>query len=172
MSPQTPTVEMHPQRWGDPAAATDLPESARTLVDLAFGLRERPAVTGMVPPARVLDDVLLDGRKLAGILVEARPQDGWAVFGIGINVAQTLYELPVALATSVELETGEPVDRSDLLGQVLGSLHGLQGLLDDPEALRRRVEHDLYYIENWSVWLDLYVLAMTPLRLITTRNAY
>jgi BirA family biotin operon repressor/biotin-[acetyl-CoA-carboxylase] ligase len=56
--------------------------------------------------------------------------------GIGINVSQTLDELPVALATSVELETGEPVDRSDLLGQVLGSLNGLQGLLDDPEALR------------------------------------
>ena len=43
MSPETPTVEMHPQRWGDPAAATALPESARGLVDLAFGLQDCPA---------------------------------------------------------------------------------------------------------------------------------
>jgi BirA family transcriptional regulator, biotin operon repressor / biotin---[acetyl-CoA-carboxylase] ligase len=33
------------------------------------------------------NDVLLDGRKVAGILVEGRPQDGWAVLGIGLNVA-------------------------------------------------------------------------------------
>jgi len=33
------------------------------------------------------NDVLLDDRKVAGVLVEARPQDGWAVLGIGVNVA-------------------------------------------------------------------------------------
>jgi BirA family biotin operon repressor/biotin-[acetyl-CoA-carboxylase] ligase len=32
------------------------------------------------------NDVHLDGRKLAGILIEARPQDGWAVLGIGLNL--------------------------------------------------------------------------------------
>ena len=40
------------------------------------------------------NDVLLDGRKLAGILVEARPQDGWAVLGIGVNVAVDVAALP------------------------------------------------------------------------------
>ena len=60
-----------------------------------------------------------------------------AVVGVGINVDQTLDELPIALATSVALETGEPVERTGLLSQVLGSLHGLQGLLDDTESLRR-----------------------------------
>ena len=40
------------------------------------------------------NDVLLDGRKLAGILVEARPQDGWAVLGIGLNAAVDLAALP------------------------------------------------------------------------------
>ena len=34
----TEQVEMHPQRWGDPAAAAALPESARGLIELAFGL--------------------------------------------------------------------------------------------------------------------------------------
>ena len=37
---------------------------------------------------------------------------------------------------------------------------------------RRRVEHDLYYIENWSVLFDLYILAMTPFALLKTENAY
>ena len=40
------------------------------------------------------NDVLLDGRKLAGILVEARPHDGWAVLGIGLNAAVDLDALP------------------------------------------------------------------------------
>jgi alkyldihydroxyacetonephosphate synthase len=60
MDHQTPTVEMHPQRWGDPASAVELPESARGLVDLAFGLQDRPATTGATPPPPVLDDGLLD----------------------------------------------------------------------------------------------------------------
>jgi BirA family biotin operon repressor/biotin-[acetyl-CoA-carboxylase] ligase len=33
------------------------------------------------------NDVLLDGRKVAGILAEGRPQEGWVVLGIGVNVA-------------------------------------------------------------------------------------
>jgi BirA family biotin operon repressor/biotin-[acetyl-CoA-carboxylase] ligase len=40
------------------------------------------------------NDVLLEGRKLAGVLVEARPQEGWAVVGIGLNVAVEPAELP------------------------------------------------------------------------------
>jgi len=109
-----------------------------------------PLLTGYAVQAALADrlpnialkwpnDVLVEERKVAGILVERveTPTGPAAIVGIGINVAQTLAELPIALATSVELETGEPVDRTDLLSQVLGSLHGLQGLLADPEALRR-----------------------------------
>ena len=108
-----------------------------------------PLLTGYAVQAAMADrlpdislkwpnDVLVEERKVAGILVERidTASGPAAVVGIGINVSQTLDELPVALATSVELETGEPVDRTDLLAQVLGSLHGLQGLLDDPQALR------------------------------------
>jgi BirA family biotin operon repressor/biotin-[acetyl-CoA-carboxylase] ligase len=55
------------------------------------------------PEARVKwpnDIVLADGerlRKLAGILVEGRPREGWAVLGIGLNVAVRLQDLPVEL---------------------------------------------------------------------------
>ena len=43
------------------------------------------------------NDVLIDGRKLAGILIEGRPQERWAVIGIGINVALRLEQLPPEL---------------------------------------------------------------------------
>jgi alkyldihydroxyacetonephosphate synthase len=56
------TVEMHPQRWGDPAAATDLPDSARGLVELAFGTAEpTPAATEVTVPPSALDPALLAG---------------------------------------------------------------------------------------------------------------
>ena len=40
------------------------------------------------------NDIHLDGRKLAGILIEARPQDGWAVLGIGLNLTVAEDEFP------------------------------------------------------------------------------
>ena len=43
------------------------------------------------------NDVLLDGRKLAGVLGESRPQEGWAVLGIGVNVAVRVQDLPPEL---------------------------------------------------------------------------
>lgn len=51
-------------------------------------------------------------------------------------------------------------------------ISGWRGEMDTPEKIRARVEHDLYYIENWSLWFDLKILAMTPISLITTKNAY
>jgi BirA family transcriptional regulator, biotin operon repressor / biotin---[acetyl-CoA-carboxylase] ligase len=50
------------------------------------------------------NDVLLDGRKVAGILAEGRPQEGWVVLGIGLNVAVEEDALPPelrAIATSL-----------------------------------------------------------------------
>ena len=40
------------------------------------------------------NDVWVDGRKVAGVLVEGRPQEGWAVLGIGVNVALDIAALP------------------------------------------------------------------------------
>jgi len=51
-------------------------------------------------------------------------------------------------------------------------INGWRGETDTEEKIQRRVEHDLYYIENWSVWFDIYILAMTPFSLLNTRNAY
>jgi Undecaprenyl-phosphate glucose phosphotransferase len=51
-------------------------------------------------------------------------------------------------------------------------VNGWRGETDTEEKLQRRVEYDLYYIENWSVLLDLRIIAQTPLSLIHTENAY
>jgi Undecaprenyl-phosphate glucose phosphotransferase len=51
-------------------------------------------------------------------------------------------------------------------------INGWRGQTDTAEKLERRVEHDLYYIENWSLALDIYVLARTPFALFNTENAY
>jgi len=51
-------------------------------------------------------------------------------------------------------------------------INGWRGETDTHEKIQKRVEHDLYYIENWSVLLDLFILAHTPIALLKTENAY
>ena len=51
-------------------------------------------------------------------------------------------------------------------------IRGWRGETDTPEKIQQRVEHDLYYIENWSMLFDLYILAMTPWALLSSDNAY
>ena len=51
-------------------------------------------------------------------------------------------------------------------------ISGWRGEVDNEEKIRRRTEHDLYYIENWSVGFDLYILFTTPLKLLNQENAY
>ncbi len=76
------------------------------LLPLAAGV----AVASVVGPGAWIkwpNDVLVAGRKVAGILAEGRPQEGWAVVGIGLNVALRIEDLPVELrstAGTLELE--------------------------------------------------------------------
>ncbi|HEY0834841.1 MAG TPA: exopolysaccharide biosynthesis polyprenyl glycosylphosphotransferase [Azospirillum sp.] len=51
-------------------------------------------------------------------------------------------------------------------------VHGWRGNTDDEEKLIRRWEHDMFYIENWSIWLDIQILLVTPVVLLTGKNAY
>ena len=70
------------------------------------------------------NDVMIGGRKTAGILAERveTPACPAAVVVIGLNVHQTRAELPVPTATSVELATGSAPDRTELLVAILGRL--------------------------------------------------
>ncbi|MDE2445560.1 MAG: undecaprenyl-phosphate glucose phosphotransferase, partial [Alphaproteobacteria bacterium] len=51
-------------------------------------------------------------------------------------------------------------------------INGWRGETDTLEKLEQRVKHDLDYIDRWSLGLDLYILAKTPLALLKSENAY
>lgn len=91
-----------------------------TGVAVARALRELGYAAGLKWP----NDVLIDGRKVCGILVERveTPTGPAAVLGIGLNTSLSADELPVPTATSLALEGGAPVDRTAVLTAVLGQL--------------------------------------------------
>lgn len=51
-------------------------------------------------------------------------------------------------------------------------INGWRGEVDNEEKIKFRTAYDLYYIENWSLWFDLKILFLTPIRLLNTENAY
>jgi BirA family biotin operon repressor/biotin-[acetyl-CoA-carboxylase] ligase len=78
------------------------------------------AVAAVEPELKFPNDVLVGGRKLAGVLAEAR--EGRVVLGIGINVNVREAELPRDVdtpATSLLVETGRQLDRAELLVELL-----------------------------------------------------
>jgi BirA family biotin operon repressor/biotin-[acetyl-CoA-carboxylase] ligase len=93
----------HGRRWHAPAGSALL---------CSLVLREPPALLSIIAGVAVAElvgpqaklkwpnDVLVGGRKVSGILVEGRPQEGWAVLGIGVNVALSPEDLPGELARS------------------------------------------------------------------------
>jgi BirA family biotin operon repressor/biotin-[acetyl-CoA-carboxylase] ligase len=104
-----------------PVETARLPEL--TLVAGRAGAEAIAHVTGLTPEIKLPNDVLVGGRKTAGILAEAR--DGRVVLGIGINVNVTAPDLPQGIdppATSLLLETGSEVDRVELLVELLDRL--------------------------------------------------
>jgi Undecaprenyl-phosphate glucose phosphotransferase len=51
-------------------------------------------------------------------------------------------------------------------------INGWRGEIDSDDKIKFRTAYDLYYIENWSLWFDLKILFLTPIRLLNTENAY
>jgi Undecaprenyl-phosphate glucose phosphotransferase len=54
----------------------------------------------------------------------------------------------------------------------LAQIKGWRGETDTEEKIQKRVEYDLQYIENWSIWSDVAILGLTPLSLLKAENAY
>lgn len=80
-------------------------------------------LTGIDPVIKFPNDVLVAGRKVAGILAES--SEGRVVLGIGVNANQTADQLPADAQTeptSLRIELGEPVDRAALLAAILSRL--------------------------------------------------
>ena len=51
-------------------------------------------------------------------------------------------------------------------------INGWRGEIDSDDKIKFRTAFDLYYIENWSLFFDLKILFLTPIRLLNTENAY
>jgi BirA family transcriptional regulator, biotin operon repressor / biotin---[acetyl-CoA-carboxylase] ligase len=138
--------------WTAPAGSSLLVSLVLRAYDGLLPLRAGLAVADLAgPTARVKwpNDVLIGGRKVAGILAETRPTEGWAVLGIGLNAALDLNDLPTDLrATAATLgRTRGELDRvlEELLerltawlaapvDEVLPALRARDALLDLPVA--------------------------------------
>ena len=96
------------------------------LLPLAAGVAVAEAVEDAVTAASARlkwpNDVLVAGRKVAGILVEGRPQEGWAVVGIGLNVALRVDDFPAELRSVAGTLGLAPTDIEPMLGALLGRL--------------------------------------------------
>jgi len=91
------------------------------LLPLAAGVAVAEAV-GSSARLKWPNDVLVDGRKVAGILVEGRPQEGWTVVGIGLNVAVRAADFPPELRGRAGTLGLSPADIEPMLSAILGAL--------------------------------------------------
>jgi BirA family biotin operon repressor/biotin-[acetyl-CoA-carboxylase] ligase len=127
--------------WTAPAGRALLMSLVLRSFDALTPLRASLAVADLAgPAARVKwpNDVLVDGRKVAGILVEARPQEEWAVLGIGVNVALSVQDLPVQTAGTL----GRPAHELEAaLGELLAALE-VRLTEPAPDALAALRERD------------------------------
>jgi BirA family transcriptional regulator, biotin operon repressor / biotin---[acetyl-CoA-carboxylase] ligase len=121
-----------------PALAPDQTQ----LVSMACGVAMADAVervAGFAPGLKWPNDLVVDDRKLAGILAEA--ESGAVVVGVGVNVEW--HEFPAELAeiaTACNLEAGHAVDRRDLLVAFLRELDRRYASVEDvPDEYRRRL---------------------------------
>lgn len=121
------------------------PASASQLgwMPLLAGLAMARAVASVTPKATVAlkwpNDVLIDGRKVAGLLCEVVPRGLGVVIGAGLNVTMTPEQLPVPAATSLVIEGASPDalhDRalSAYLAELRGELAGFARSGFDPGA--------------------------------------
>jgi BirA family biotin operon repressor/biotin-[acetyl-CoA-carboxylase] ligase len=115
-------------------------------VTMALGLAVQRAVNdlaGVAADLRWPNDVMLNERKLAGILVQASDK-GVLIAGIGLNVNQTVFPKELRdLATSLRIETGTAQDLDTILDRVVAeSLRHVR--METPEILRRFEEHSSY----------------------------
>jgi BirA family biotin operon repressor/biotin-[acetyl-CoA-carboxylase] ligase len=120
-----------PARTSVTASFLLVPESAQagpwSWLPLLTGMaaaRAIAAVTGLQPELKWPNDVLLEGRKLGGILIErvGNGGDAAAVVGIGLNVSQDAAELPVEEATSLSIAGAREVDRTAVLSALVSEL--------------------------------------------------
>jgi BirA family biotin operon repressor/biotin-[acetyl-CoA-carboxylase] ligase len=160
------------RKWSTPPGAA-----------LAFSLILRPAATDAVSPSLLTglgalalvdalnshglspqikwpNDVLLGGKKAAGILVESAwtgEKMDYAVVGVGVNVKPESVPPPEEVsfpAACVEAELGQPVDRAILLRDILFSMAAWRGKMGKPAFIRAWEQHLAFKEKTVHVWAE------------------
>ena len=111
--------------WTAPPGSSLLLSVVLRSADHLLPLRAGLAVADLAgPAARVKwpNDVLVDGRKVAGILAEARPQEQWTVLGIGLNAALDLHDLDPELRAGAATLGRAPGELDAVLAELLERL--------------------------------------------------
>lgn len=113
------------RRWTAPPGSAVLMSLVLRELDELLPLAAAVAVCEALPVDAAVkwpNDLWIERQKVAGILVEGRPQEGWAVLGLGINVSTTEFPPELAeIATSLHL-CGADAGPDEVLADVLGSL--------------------------------------------------
>ncbi|HEY7618174.1 MAG TPA: biotin--[acetyl-CoA-carboxylase] ligase [Solirubrobacteraceae bacterium] len=119
--------------WSAPAGSALLMSlvlhEVPALLPLAAGVAVAE-VAGATARVKWPNDVLLDDRKVAGILAEGRPRDGWAVLGIGLNVAVRIEDLPPELHAAAGTLGLAPAELEPTLARLLDALERALALDD------------------------------------------
>jgi BirA family transcriptional regulator, biotin operon repressor / biotin---[acetyl-CoA-carboxylase] ligase len=134
------------RRWEAPAGSALLCSLVLREFDALLSLRAGLAVADVAgEAARVKwpNDVQVEGRKVAGVLVEGRPHEGWAVVGIGVNVSAAP-DLPEAAALGRDDVEGVLAELLAALGRRLAesSEAALDGLRARDALLGVRITWD------------------------------
>ncbi|HTP33654.1 MAG TPA: biotin--[acetyl-CoA-carboxylase] ligase [Candidatus Acidoferrales bacterium] len=122
------------------------------LLTLALGVATADAIaqaTGIVCDLRWPNDLMLDGRKAGGILVQL--VNGRAIAGIGINVNHTAFP-PGIEATSLRLHADREIDREDILLALLPAIDAT--VKEDSETILRLFAHASSYVAGRRVIVD------------------
>jgi BirA family biotin operon repressor/biotin-[acetyl-CoA-carboxylase] ligase len=124
------------------------------VLTLALGIATVEAIaqaTGIQCDLRWPNDLMLDNRKAAGILVQL--VDGQAIAGIGINVNQTAFPGDIdRLAISLRQHAGREFAREDILFALFPAIDSL--IAEDPETVLRLFTHASSYVAGRRVTVD------------------
>jgi BirA family biotin operon repressor/biotin-[acetyl-CoA-carboxylase] ligase len=123
-------------------ASGPLPLDRFGWLPIAAGIAMADTVTDALPDASTgfkwPNDVLVNGRKVCGVLAELLPEQRGVVIGAGINLGMTVEQLPVDTATSLAIEGAEALEPDTVLAGYLSSLRNLVepylAAEGDPEA--------------------------------------
>jgi BirA family biotin operon repressor/biotin-[acetyl-CoA-carboxylase] ligase len=133
-APHGTLVTAHAQSAGRGRQGRNWSAPPGTALLLSLVLRDAPPLLPLLAAVAVAEvcgesaeikwpnDVLIDGRKVAGILAEGRPQEGWAVLGIGLNVALRVEDLPPELHATATTLGRDPDQLEPTLAELLEAL--------------------------------------------------